>query len=58
LTPDQVELLRNDNVVPEAAVREQRTLQALGITPETIAAIVPSYLYRFRRTGQFGGRVA
>jgi NADH dehydrogenase len=58
LTPDQVELLRSDNVVSDAAAREQRTLQALGITPETIAAIVPSYLYRFRRTGQFGGHVA
>ncbi|HEX3858809.1 MAG TPA: complex I NDUFA9 subunit family protein [Pseudolabrys sp.] len=58
LTPDQVELLRSDNVVSDAAAREQRTLQALGITPETTAAIVPSYLYRFRRTGQFGGHVA
>jgi NADH dehydrogenase len=53
LTPDQVELLRTDNVVSEAAVTQGRTLQGLGITPEPIEAIVPSYLWRFRKTGQF-----
>ena len=44
LTPDQVELLRVDNVVSEMAKREQRTLQALGIEPKPLAAIVPAYL--------------
>ena len=34
LTPDQVELLRVDNVVSEAAKAEGRTLQGLGIEPE------------------------
>jgi NADH dehydrogenase len=58
LTPDQVELLRADNVVSEAAKTELRTLQGLGIEPETIEAIVPSYLWRFRKTGQFRSRVA
>jgi uncharacterized protein YbjT (DUF2867 family) len=58
LTPDQVELLRSDNVVPEAAIAESRTLQGLGIEPEPIEAIVPSYLWRFRKTGQFRSRVA
>jgi NADH dehydrogenase len=53
LTPDQVELLRTDNVVSDAAVREQRTLRGLGITPESMQAIVPAYLWRFRRAGQF-----
>ncbi|HUI98530.1 MAG TPA: complex I NDUFA9 subunit family protein [Xanthobacteraceae bacterium] len=53
LTPDQVELLRTDNVVSEAAAREQRTLRGLGITPESMQAIVPAYLWRFRRAGQF-----
>src|SRR3954471_18591448 len=33
LTPDQVELLKADNVVTAAAERDSRTLQALGITP-------------------------
>src|SRR5690349_8128731 len=58
LTPDQVELLRVDNIVSEAAKTEQRTLQGLGIEPETMEAIVPSYLWRFRRSGQFRSRVA
>ena len=31
LTPDQVELLKTDNVVSDAAKREGRTLEALGI---------------------------
>jgi len=53
LTPDQVELLRHDNVVSEEAKRERRTLDGLGITPTLMEAIVPSYLQRFRKTGQF-----
>jgi NADH dehydrogenase len=58
LTPDQVELLRSDNVVSEAAKSEARTLQSLGIDPEPIEAVVPSYLWRFRKTGQFRKRPA
>ncbi len=58
LTPDQVELLRTDNVVSDAAIADKRTLQGLGIEPETIEAIVPSYLWRFRKTGQFKSRAA
>jgi uncharacterized protein YbjT (DUF2867 family) len=57
LTPDQVELLRSDNVVSEAAKSEARTLQGLGIEPEPMEAIVPSYLWRFRKTGQFRKRL-
>jgi uncharacterized protein YbjT (DUF2867 family) len=58
LTPDQVELLRRDNIVSEAATSEGRTLQGLGIEPEPMEAIVPSYLWRFRKTGQFRNRLA
>lgn len=58
LTPDQVELLRTDNVVSEAAVRDNRTLTSFGIVPESIESIVPTYLWRFRKTGQFHGRTA
>jgi len=53
LTPDQVELLRNDNVVSEQANREDRTIQALGIEPIAMESVVPSYLWRFRKTGQY-----
>jgi len=58
LTPDQVDLLRADNVVSEQAQAEARTLQGLGIEPEPLETIVPSYLWRFRKTGQFRSRVA
>ena len=53
LTPDQVELLRYDNVVSDAAKIEGRNLEGLGIVPHAVAAIVPAYLWRFRKTGQF-----
>lgn len=53
LTPDQVELLKLDNVVSDAAKAEGRTLEGLGIRPQSVEAIVPTYLWRFRRQGQF-----
>ncbi|MES1202783.1 MAG: complex I NDUFA9 subunit family protein [Pseudomonadota bacterium] len=50
LTGDQVTLLRRDNVVTPGA----KTIADLGITQlETIEAITPSYLWRFRPYGQF-----
>jgi uncharacterized protein YbjT (DUF2867 family) len=58
ITPDQVELLKCDTIVSEGAKREGRTLEAIGITPESIEAIVPTYLWRFRKTGQFNPHVA
>jgi len=58
LTRDQVELLRYDNVVSEIARRDGLTLEGLGITPQSIAAIVPTYLWRFRKAGQFRGHLA
>ena len=53
LTPDQVELLKSDNVVSEAAKTAGLTLEGLGITPDSMEAVVPQYLWRFRKTGQF-----
>jgi NADH dehydrogenase len=53
LTPDQVELLRTDNVVSDAAKAEGRTLEGLGIAGDTMEATAPSWLWRFRKTGQF-----
>jgi NADH dehydrogenase len=53
LTPDQVELLRTDNVVSTQAKDEGRTIEAFGIAAEPMRAILPSYLWRFRKTGQF-----
>jgi NADH dehydrogenase len=53
LTPDQVELLRSDNVVSDAAKSAGLTLEGLGITPDSLEAIAPQYLWRFRPAGQF-----
>jgi uncharacterized protein YbjT (DUF2867 family) len=58
ITPDQVELLRIDNIVSEVAKAEGRTLQGLDIEPEPLEMSVPFYLWRFRKTGQFRSRVA
>ena len=53
LTPDQVELLRSDNVVSESAKAEGLTLEGLGILPDSMEAVLPQYLWRFRKAGQF-----
>lgn len=53
LTRDQVSLLESDNVVSATAEKEGRTLHGLGITPVSVEAEVPGYLWRFRKAGQF-----
>jgi uncharacterized protein YbjT (DUF2867 family) len=53
LTPDQVELLMTDKVVSDAAKAAGLTLQGLGITPDSMEAVCPQYLWRFRPMGQF-----
>jgi NADH dehydrogenase len=58
LTPDQVQLLKRDNVVSGPAAQEGRTLAGLGIEPRAVAGIVPAYLWRYRRCGQFTRRLA
>ena len=49
LTRDQVKNLKIDNVVSDDAL----SFSDLGIKLETIEAIVPSYLGRYRKYGQF-----
>ena len=56
LTRDQVIQLRYDNVVPGEAASAGRTLEALGIRPQSVGTILPSYLWRFRPAGQFQQR--
>lgn len=55
LTPDQVALLRHDNIVSQSAEDEGRTLAGLGVVARAVEAIVPAYLYRYRRFGQYTG---
>jgi NADH dehydrogenase len=49
ITSDQVELLRTDNVVSGA----YPGLVDLGLTPTSLEAILPTYLYRYRKGGQY-----
>jgi NADH dehydrogenase len=58
LTPDQVTMLKTDNVVSEAAMAAGLTLQGLGISPDSMEAVVPQYLWRFRKAGQFAPKGA
>lgn len=53
ITADQVDLLQSDNIVSETATKEKRTLAAFGITPTAMETILPSYMWRFRKHGQF-----
>jgi NADH dehydrogenase len=53
LTPDQVAMLQSDNVVSDAAKAAGLTLEGLGITPDSLEAVAPQYLWRFRAAGQF-----
>jgi NADH dehydrogenase len=49
LTMDQVKLLKSDNVVAPTAAG----LADLGITPTSVEAVIPSYLWRFRAKGEY-----
>ena len=49
LTRDQVRLLRSDNTAEHGLPG----LADLGVAPTAVSAIVPSYLARYRRGGQF-----
>ena len=53
LTRDQVTLLQTDNVVSESAKAEGRTFEGIGIVPTAAEAVVPGYLWTFRKAGQF-----
>ena len=52
LTPDQVELLKGDNIVSSGAL----TLASLSITPTPAEVVLPTYLDRFRRGGWYERR--
>ena len=49
LTIDQVEMLKYDNVV----TNNYPTLKDLKINPKTIDSVLPNYIWRFRKGGQF-----
>jgi len=47
ITRDQVELLKSDNVAGGPGLAD------LGITPTVLESILPTYLWKYRRGGQF-----
>ena len=49
LTMDQVRLLKKDNVVSATAAG----LGDLGITPTSVEAVIPAYLWRYRAKGEY-----
>ena len=49
ITRDQVRNLAKDNVVSEGA----KEFSDLGITPVSLEAVLPEYLWRFRPSGQY-----
>lgn len=54
ITLDQSRLLRQDNVVKAGAdAAKVGTLADLGVQPTALEAVVPSYLYAYRPTGQY-----
>lgn len=58
LTKDQVRMLEMDNVVSEPAKASNHTLEGLGINPQSMETILPTYLERFRPYGQFASKSA
>ena len=54
LTRDQLKSLGTDNVVSEGA----KGFADLGITPEVLGPILPSYLWKFRPSGQYNEMTA
>lgn len=53
LTVDQVIQLGIDNVVSDEALKDKRTLAALGVSPTSMDTILPTYMWRFRKHGEF-----
>ena len=54
ITSDQVALLKRDNIVAAGALG----LKDLGVTPSPMEPILPTYLYRFMKGGQYADEIA
>ncbi|MEO0636498.1 MAG: complex I NDUFA9 subunit family protein [Pseudomonadota bacterium] len=53
ITADQVELLKQDNIVSAEAKADGRTIEDLGVAPTALASVLPNYLYVYRDKGQY-----
>jgi len=56
ISSKHIESLRHDHVVSDKAISSGRTLSGAGFDGQSLAAILPEYLVRFRKHGQFEAR--
>jgi NADH dehydrogenase len=54
ITTDQVAMLQRDNVADPALPG----LDALGVNPTALEAVLPTYLWKYRKGGQFAAPVS
>ncbi|MEQ1930013.1 MAG: complex I NDUFA9 subunit family protein [Parvularculaceae bacterium] len=57
ITRDQIKMLKKDNVVG-AGGASVLTFADLGLSPKAVEAILPGYIARFRKYGQFAEKAA
>ncbi len=53
VTVDQITQLQVDNIVSEKAIKQKLDLKSFGIKPTSLEAILPTYMWRFRKSGEF-----
>jgi len=53
LTVDQVIRYSTDETVSESAIAQKRTFAAFSIKPKAVDAVLPTYMWRFAKHGQF-----
>ncbi|HXI87480.1 MAG TPA: complex I NDUFA9 subunit family protein, partial [Parvularculaceae bacterium] len=58
ITRDQIRQLKRDSVVGASEEEGVGVISDFGLTPETLEAVLPTYLVRFRKYGQFAEQVA
>ena len=52
-TVDRIEQYGEDTIVGEAAKSEKRTAEGIGVSTQSMDAVLPTYMWRFRKSGQF-----
>ncbi len=52
-TVDRIAQYGEDAIVSEAAKSEKRTAEGIGVSTQSMDAVLPTYMWRFRKSGQF-----
>ncbi|MEQ8935473.1 MAG: complex I NDUFA9 subunit family protein [Amphiplicatus sp.] len=58
ITRDQIKLLKSDNIVGVSGEDGVGVIGDLGVAPASVEAILPTYMVRFRKYGQFAEKPA